>query len=306
MLKHAPRAAAARRWSRWMFAGGAALLFSLALWTPALAQSAADLERAEAKALEAQAFFRSGLFPQAATGFMHAYGISRRPEMMFNAARAYEEAKLHAESIALFEHYVNLADAPEDGKRDARARIERQRALLARPVSSPAPLPTPTPGTAPAPAPTPAPATPAPPAAPAPAHAPVQAPAPAITPATAAAPRNPWVTAAIWTGAGVLELAALVTWAAASNRVTQAGKADFSAADAETTYRDEIAAAGQERNGAVAIALLGGGLAGWGVWRLVTADPGKPVPTHAGVQTNWRPMWVPGQGLAGFAWEGTF
>jgi hypothetical protein len=276
------------------------LLLLLALLTPALAQSAADLERAEAKALEAQAFFRSGLFPQAAIGFMHAYGISRRPEMMFNAARAYEEAKLHAESIALFEHYVNLPDAPEDGKRDARARIERQRALLARPAAPVASLP------ANAPAPAPAAPVPGPPAAPAPVHAPVHVPVPAAPPATAAVPRNPWVTAAIWTGAGVLELAALVTWAAAADRVTQAGKADFSAASAEATYHDEITAAGQERNGAVAIALLGGGLAGWGVWRLVTADPGKPVPTHAGVQTTWRPLWVPDQGLAGFAWEGTF
>lgn len=295
MLKHAPRAAAARRWSRWMFAGGAALLCSLALWTPALAQSAADLERAEAKALEAQAFFRSGLFPQAATGFMHAYGISRRPEMMYNAARAYEEAKLHAESIALFEHYLTLPDAPEDGKRDARARIDRQRALLPPPTAAPASPAAPTPEAVPTPAPTPTPP-------PAPAAAPTAAPSPVAAPS----PRNPWVSGAIWSGAGLFEVAALVTWAAASNRLTQAGDADFSAANAAATYRDEEAAAKQERTVAIGLAVAGAGLAGWGVWRLVTTDPGKLPANKEGSQTTWRPLWLPGQGLTGLAWEGTF
>ena len=89
-----------------------------------------DVERAEAKAIEAKAFFKGGLYPQAANSYMQGFAISHNSATLYNAARAYEEGKLYAEAIALFEQYLQLADVPPDGKRDARDRIAADRVQL--------------------------------------------------------------------------------------------------------------------------------------------------------------------------------
>jgi outer membrane lipoprotein-sorting protein len=68
----------------------------------AQAVTAADLKKAEAKAEEAKAYFKSQLFAEAADAFMEAFAISKRPDMMYNAARAQEEGKLYAKALALF------------------------------------------------------------------------------------------------------------------------------------------------------------------------------------------------------------
>lgn len=95
--------------------------------TPAIAAQpdAAALSAAEAKATEAKAFFKAGLFPRAAERFMEAYALSKRPALVYNAARAYEEGGLRAEAIALFKLYEGLADASTEGKKEARERRER-------------------------------------------------------------------------------------------------------------------------------------------------------------------------------------
>lgn len=62
---------------------------------------------------------------------MEAYSLVKRPALLFNAARAYEEAGLYAKAVALFKAYQGLADAPADGKADAAARIQRLEAVIA-------------------------------------------------------------------------------------------------------------------------------------------------------------------------------
>ncbi len=121
------------------------------------APDAAAIAAAEAKATEAKAFFKAGLFPRAAERFMEAYALSKRPALVYNAARAYEEGQLRAEAIALFKLYEGLQDASAEGRKEARERRERLESELAKiagkdkPVGDPdKPAPAPTPGSAPA------------------------------------------------------------------------------------------------------------------------------------------------------------
>ncbi len=90
----------------------------------------ADLRKAEAAATEAKVFFKAGLFDKASAKFMEAYAISKRPSLMYNAARAYEEGSNFRESVALLKHYRDLQDVGVDGKRDADERIARMEGVL--------------------------------------------------------------------------------------------------------------------------------------------------------------------------------
>jgi hypothetical protein len=85
----------------------------------------AELVKAEALATEAKVFFKAKLYGKAAGRFMEAYAISRRPSLMYNAARAYEEGRNLREAHALFQEYRKLPDIGEDGRKDADARIAR-------------------------------------------------------------------------------------------------------------------------------------------------------------------------------------
>ncbi len=90
----------------------------------------ADLRKAEAAATEAKVFFKAGLFDKASGKFMEAYAISKRPSLMYNAARAYEEGLNFREAVALLKHYRDLPDVGIDGKRDADERIARMEGVL--------------------------------------------------------------------------------------------------------------------------------------------------------------------------------
>lgn len=90
----------------------------------------AELRKAEAAATEAKVFFKAGLFDKASAKFMEAYAISKRPSLMYNAARAYEEGLNYRESVALLKHYRDLPDVGVDGKRDADERIARMEGVL--------------------------------------------------------------------------------------------------------------------------------------------------------------------------------
>ena len=119
------------------------------------ASSRVALDQAEALAAEAQAEFKAGAFDQAARLYMQAYGKSGKASVVYNAARAYEEAGNVGEAIALFRLYLSLSpDA--DGVVDARARIQKLEALRASKAAVVAEL-----RTAAAPAPTVAPLHPA-------------------------------------------------------------------------------------------------------------------------------------------------
>lgn len=104
------------------------------MWTVASAVTAAAVpgpsawaddatERATAKAIKAQALFKSGLFIKAAEAFLEAYAIAPKATMLFNAARAYEEAAALDEAIALYQRYLTLKDADADGRADATKRL---------------------------------------------------------------------------------------------------------------------------------------------------------------------------------------
>jgi len=246
--------------------------------TSAQPASSADLERAEAKAIEAKAFFRSGLYAEAAAGFMQAFAISRRPDMMFNAARAYEEAAMPAQAIALFEQYQTLPDAPADGKREATQRIgkqstqmEAQRAKAkegqAAPTNEPNPAPVPAAVQAPVPA-----AAPAPVPAAAPAPVPAAAPLVAAVPAPVSPPSKA-LTISLLSGGGLLAVIGALSWAGAVNQINAANKMDFSPPDAAKTYRNAVKQAQDVRNFGIGAAVVGVGLAAWGGWRLWQAPP---------------------------------
>ncbi len=105
----------------------------IALAAPARAAETADdadLRKAEAAATEAKVFFKAGLFDKASGKFMEAYAISKRPSLMYNAARAYEEALNFREAVALLKHYRDLPTVGEDGRRDADERIARMEGVL--------------------------------------------------------------------------------------------------------------------------------------------------------------------------------
>ena len=99
----------------------------------------------------AQSLYKSGQFAKAAAMYLDAYAIAPRASLLFNAARAYEEAAMADEAIALFERYRTLKDADTEGKKDAAKRLEALHTKRAFPAKggdvenargiTPAPLP---------------------------------------------------------------------------------------------------------------------------------------------------------------------
>lgn len=131
---------------------------ALAPLGPAWADEAT--ERATAKAIKAQALFKSGQFIKAAEAFLEAYAVSPKATMLFNAARAYEEAAALDEAIALYQRYLTLKDSDAAGRADATKRLAdltQRRAAATDPADAPAApskvpaghvVPTPLPGPA--------------------------------------------------------------------------------------------------------------------------------------------------------------
>ena len=89
------------------------------------------MRQAEALATEAKVFFKAGLFEKASMKFMEAYALSKRPSLLYNAARAYEEGRHNREAVALFKAYRVLPDVTDHGRADADARIARMEGELA-------------------------------------------------------------------------------------------------------------------------------------------------------------------------------
>ena len=78
--------------------------------------------------------------------FMMAYAQTHEPALVYNAARAYEEAGMAGDAAGLFKLYISLTD-DADGILEARERIRRLEGKtptipVPTPVSPPAPLPT--------------------------------------------------------------------------------------------------------------------------------------------------------------------
>lgn len=94
------------------------------------APSRQDLTAAEAMATKGAAYFKSGVYGQAVDAFMQAFTLSGRPLMMYNAARAHEEAGQLAEARALFLRYVGLEGVPADARAEAQQRIANLEARM--------------------------------------------------------------------------------------------------------------------------------------------------------------------------------
>ncbi len=105
-----------------------AAICASASWTAATPSASAEpvtreMERAEALATEAKAYFKGKLYEQAAAKFLEAFAVARRPALVFNAARAYEEGKKPRRAVAIFEMYAGLTESSTAGKADAKRRI---------------------------------------------------------------------------------------------------------------------------------------------------------------------------------------
>lgn len=151
-------------------AAGLGLL--LVVPTPALAKPprpATKESPADELAREATRRFKEGELEIAAQLFMKAYGLDKRPDRVFNAARAYEKAGLAEQAIPLFRLYMQITDDTA-GREEARLRIEALQADLRRkerpaepgpkpaePQAEPTPEPRPEPTPQPQPQPTPTP-----------------------------------------------------------------------------------------------------------------------------------------------------
>ncbi|GEM_PF-1199728 len=97
----------------------------------AVAQSKKDLERAEARATEGKAYFKSKLYKEAAEAFMDAYAIAKRPTLVYNAARAREELADNKRAVALFSMYRGLKGVKADGRRAADKHIKALQVKIA-------------------------------------------------------------------------------------------------------------------------------------------------------------------------------
>ena len=188
----------------------------------AAAPAAEAAAQAEELAQQATRRFKEGDFEVASALFMKAYALDKRPDRVFNAARALEQAGKAAQAIGLFTLYIEITDSVS-GKAEAKVRLERlQREAAAGPKPESKPEPKPEPEPAPKPKPEPEPA-PKPKPEPEPGPEPQQVPGPGPKPEPVATPKPsvilpanapktdyvPWIV----TGAGgALAVAGLAVW----------------------------------------------------------------------------------------------
>ncbi len=269
---------------------------SLLLTTPAFADARTD---AEVLATRAKALFHAKSYAQAADLYLAAYAKSHVPLMLFNAARATEEAGNLAEARALFLEYSRLDGITPTERKDAlrraddlRVRLEQQHPARAEPVATPKDAPADDAATPPA-AREPvkaAPAEPAPPAEPASRDAPTK-PAPAHTPPVAVhndpSPR-PASRAPVWqiVGAATATAASVTLWWIANDKSHQANGLDVRDQTSKQNYLTLADSARDWQKAAIGAGAVAGALA---VWALAA---GVSSPKASSVQ--WLPLLQPG------------
>jgi tetratricopeptide (TPR) repeat protein len=140
---HSIRIHAAKLARRWGFA--LAVIASAPLVVPPhawAAKASAKGSAGDELAREATRRFKEGEHDLAAQLFMKAYALDKRPDRVFNAARAYEKADKPQEAVALFRLYRQITD-DEAGRQEAQLRIEaleaQARAKAAAATTPPAP-----------------------------------------------------------------------------------------------------------------------------------------------------------------------
>ncbi len=111
------------------------LASQIALAVPPAAAPVADpLKHAEDLDNEARRRYQNGAYLAAANYFFEAYGLAKRPNSLFNAARSFEAAGKLEQALPLFELYLSVVrgDDAESraGRADARAHIDRIQGTL--------------------------------------------------------------------------------------------------------------------------------------------------------------------------------
>jgi hypothetical protein len=92
----------------------------------------ADVRRADARAIESRAFFRQGLYKEAARGFMEAYAIVKRAPLVYAAARAWEKGGDLRRAHAMFSLYLDQPNIPDENKVFARRKVRKLAGQLQR------------------------------------------------------------------------------------------------------------------------------------------------------------------------------
>jgi len=252
-----------------------AAILTAGVSAPAPATELADPaieRRAEAIATEAKLLFQQQLFETAAERFMEAYTLVRRPTLIYNAARAYEQAGQSSKALAMFRAYRDLPEVQPDGKADADLHIgrlaaeikakeaeaaakaqefEEQKAKEAVPAPTAKPL---------APVETP----PAQPEAP----KPLTQPKPAI----------PLVPTATAVGLAVVSGVLFVLAKDQESQARDIENAGFRTTQDKTEYLDHAANAKGLQGAAIAGSALAACAFGWLAWELYSARQPEPIP----------------------------
>ncbi|MBI5608995.1 MAG: hypothetical protein HY902_08945 [Deltaproteobacteria bacterium] len=237
------------------------------LASPALAAPRAEATvDAEVLARTATELFRLKQFERAAQLFMQAYAKSHKPALVFNAARAFQEAGKFGDAAGLFRLYLTISSDPE-GIADAKARLQECESQAAAPPPPPPPAVPTAPPPAPAPAqPPPPPAAPPPPAPAAAAPAPARPPAKVVkTSARPAPPSQMWAWVATGAAAAVAVGGASML-AIGANDANAANADRYPGPDGPARYEERFEAAQGKWNvgaGLTAVAVASAGVATW-------------------------------------------
>lgn len=199
--------------------------------------------------------------------FMEAFAISRAPDMMFNAARAYQEAKRPDKARALFKTYMGLDGVSEQGRLDAQRQLALLEEQLAKESGPAEPL-----ATGDGAAKNPQVQLPDSPTNSSSGSAVAQAPAGGSVPPTREGGRGrSEVDALGWSvlaGGGALMAVAGLVYMGAYSTAKDANALEIDSAQDAQDYNDAFDKAEQMRNVSVGLVAAGAGLAAWGAWRL--------------------------------------
>ncbi len=209
------------------------------------AKPAVQQSEAEDYANRAVERFKAKDFEVAAKLFMQAYARSPRASLVFNAARAYEEAGKPGDAASLFRLYMTISQ-DADGIVEARSRLK---ALEAR-------------GSTPAPATV---------AAPAPAPLPVAL-SREVTPVSTDQPVLRWAA----TAGAVAALVTGVFLLAAGRSASEAANALPVHSDGDAgTYNSRYDSAQRQWGIGIGLTVVGAGLGAWATWLHLHAKPGQ-------------------------------
>ena len=220
---------------------------------------------AEVAATRAKALYHAGQFAEAAQAYVAAYAKSGKPQMLFNAARATEEAGNLAEAQALYLEYLRLPAVGTGDRQEAQRRADILGAKLraAPPVAAKAPV------------------EPAVPSRSEPAAAAKGPPAP---PAVTASDHKPAGEFPVWQTVSAVAAAGLAVgaWSVANDGAHQANQIDVTDQPSKQRYLSMADSARGWQRVAVGAGVAAGGLA---IWALVAGS--KRAPPKIAVGAAW-------------------